>query len=173
MRFPQPLGHLMEDSQRFAEAEMSLGQSVRERLPAQVLQRDVGRALVTTYRVNGHDVGVAEFRGELRLPLKSTQRVLSIDHLWRNELECHFASQLGVASEVDLTHATDAEQVDDLEVVDDHPTRQSGGGVVQTGTCVWRRGRAVFRLLAGPGNHEVMAATALLQMPLDPLLEAR
>ena len=91
---------------------------VMERLPFDVFHSKEGTTIVLADLVNGDDVGMIEFGRRLGFPFESSAAFGILTEMRRKELECDFPIEFGVLREIDLTHATGTDALDDAIMPD-------------------------------------------------------
>jgi hypothetical protein len=116
-----PRGDLGDDVDGLLRREGLAADAVRQRLAAQVLEDQVGRALVLAPVVDGDDVGVIEARGGAGLDVEAAPILVGERAVVaaRHELDGDVAPELQVAGEVDRAETAAAEPADDLEATAD------------------------------------------------------
>ena len=129
----QAVGDLDEDSHCFPNRERALTEPLGQGLPLDQLHHQIGDVGPSLEFEQSRDVGVVQGRQHLRLGLELSQPLLAgvpIEadvavaeperghvHPFRQHLDRHFATQLGVAGLVDLTHPSRTEGGDDRVLV--------------------------------------------------------
>jgi hypothetical protein len=93
--------------------ERAAPEALPQGLPLEQLGDDVGPTVVRADVVNGEDVGVVEGPGGARFLLEAAQAMGPRD-LIRQHLDRHPAPQARVTGTVDVPHAPDAEQADEI-----------------------------------------------------------
>ena len=129
----QAVGDLDEDSHCFPNRERAMTEPLGQCLPLDQLHHQIGDVGPSLEFEQSRDVGVVQGRQHLRLGLELSQPLLAgvpIEadvavaeperghvHRFRQHLDRHFATQLGVAGLVDLTHPSRTEGGDDRVLV--------------------------------------------------------
>ena len=93
-----------------------VGNQIRERLPFDQLQGEERQTVDFLDRVDGDDVGMVECGGGACLALEPFAPIGIAGKLARQDLESHPPLEPGVICEVDLPHATLAQQLNDSVV---------------------------------------------------------
>ena len=114
VRLVQRVGDLDPEAERLIERKRSLQETIRERLPFEVLHDEVLGLAFPTHVVQGADVRVRELRDRLRLPLEALPDLGRSRQVRRQHLDRHRAVQPRVPRPVHLPHPSRAERREDL-----------------------------------------------------------
>ena len=118
-RFGERLGDREREPEGGADRQSLILHPLPEAVSLEELEHDIGISTVLARCVDGDDVRVIESGSYLRLEEEPLDEFLVTEPSGPDDLDRHLSPELGVRSEVDLSHTVATDEPNDFEVIDD------------------------------------------------------